>query len=98
RDQSLKADVYIAYFNTDDYASRIISKERNILYTYYSPFLYGEGLRATLVFNCNYRKRLYLSLKGALTHYYDRDVIGSDTEAIEGSNKTDLNMQVRWKF
>ena len=31
-------------------------------------------------------------------YYLDRDQIGSDTEQIEGSNKTDLYALLRWKF
>jgi hypothetical protein len=98
KDASLKTDLYLSYFNTDDYYTRIISKEKNMLYTYYSPFLYGEGVRMATVFNGNLHKRLYLSLKLAWTHYFDRNTIGSGTEAIAGKNKTDITLQFRWKF
>ena len=33
-----------------------------------------------------------------LTHYWDRDLIGTDTEEISGSDKTDLYALLRWKF
>ena len=43
-------------------------------------------------------KRLSLSAKLAYTHYWDRDLIGTDTEEISGSDKTDLYALLRWKF
>ena len=41
---------------------------------------------------------LWLSAKLAHTHYWDRDLIGTDTEEISGSDKTDLYALLRWKF
>jgi hypothetical protein len=91
-------DLYAAYFNTDDYNCRIYSNEKNMLYSFYSPAFYGEGIRISSVVRYNITPRLYFCLKGAWVHYYDRDVIGSNLEEIEGKNKTDLYALVRWKF
>jgi hypothetical protein len=93
-----QADIYAAYFNTDNYDSRIYSNEKNMLYSFSIPSFYGEGLRMTTVLRYNITNSLYVSVKAAWTHYYDRETTGSGTEEIEGRNKTDLYAQIRWKF
>lgn len=94
----LQADVYIAWFHTDNYTTRISSYEKNILYAFNMPSFYGQGLRSTLTFRWNIKERLSLSAKLGHTRYTDRDKIGTDLEEIEGRRKTDLNALLRWKF
>ncbi|MDR1525447.1 MAG: helix-hairpin-helix domain-containing protein [Tannerella sp.] len=97
-DSPVQIDVYAAYFNTTGYESRIYSNEKNMLYSFSMPFFYGEGIRLSTVLRYNFNPRLYLSVKAAWTHYYDRNTIGTDTEEIAGHDKTDLSAQLRWKF
>jgi hypothetical protein len=94
----IQLDVDAAYFKTTDYNSRIYSNEKNMLYSFSIPSFYGEGIRLSTILRYNFTPRFYLSVKAAWTHYYDRDIIGTDTEEIEGKNKTDLYAQLRWKF
>ena len=94
----LGVDSYFAWFHTDDYDSRVSSYEKNILYAFQMPTFYGKGFRLALTVSLDLGKRLSLFAKLAHTHYLDRDQIGSDTEQIEGSNKTDLYALLRWKF
>ena len=94
----LQIDGYLAWFYTDDYNSRVSSYEKNILYAFNMPFFYGDGMRFALTFRLDIWKRLSLSAKLAYTHYWDRDLIGTDTEEISGSDKTDLYALLRWKF
>lgn len=93
-----QSDFYLAWFHTDDYESRISSYEKNILYAFNMPSFYGKGIRLALTFRWDLGRQLSLSAKLAHTYYQDRDVIGTDTEEIEGSNKTDLYALIRWKF
>ena len=94
----LQMDGYLAWFHTDDYNSRVSSYEKNILYAFNMPSFYGDGMRFALTFRLDIWKRLSLSAKLAYTHYWDRDLIGTDTEEISGSDKTDLYALLRWKF
>ena len=94
----LQLDGYLAWFHTDGYSSRISSYEKNILYAFNMPSFYGDGMRFALTFRLDIWKRLSLSAKLAHTHYWDRDLIGTDTEEISGSDKTDLYALLRWKF
>ena len=89
---------YVGWFHTDDYGSRISSYEKNILYAFNMPSFYGHGIRVALTFRLDLWKCLSLSMKIAHTSYFDRDLIGTDTEEIAGSRKTDLYALLRWKF
>ena len=91
-------DIFAAYFKTTDYNTRIFSSEKNMLYSFSIPSFYGEGIRLTAVLRYNFSKNLYIQTKAAWVHYYDRDVIGTDNEEIEGHDKIDLYAQLRWKF
>ncbi|WP_080902719.1 helix-hairpin-helix domain-containing protein [Parabacteroides sp. Marseille-P3160] len=93
-----KIDFYAAYFKTDDYDSRVYSREKNLLYAFALPSFYGKGIRFSSVFHWEVADRMDLSAKIGWTHYLDRDVIGSDLEEIEGADKTDINTSFRWKF
>lgn len=94
----LQLDTYIAWFSTDNYATRISSYEKNILYAFYMPSFYGKGLRAAVSFRWDLKRWFTVSAKFAHTWYTNRDRIGTDTEEIEGHGKTDLNVLLRWKF
>jgi hypothetical protein len=94
----LQADLYVSWFNTDDYSSRIYSYEKNLLYAFSSPSFYDKGTRLSAVIRLNLTKKLYISTKIGWTHYFERETIGSGLETIEGKNKTDLDLMIHWKF
>lgn len=94
----LKGDLYAAYFDTDDSSVAVSSFERTPLYVYYKPSFYGQGMRVACSLRYAISRWLMLDLKLSTTHYFDRNKIGTELEEIEGSDKTDLNVVVRWKF
>jgi hypothetical protein len=94
----LQADLYLAYFHTDDYFSRIFAYEKNLLYVFNSPSFYDKGTRLSTVIRYFLTKKLSVSTKFGWTHYFDRETIGSGLETIEGRNRTDLELMIHWKF
>ena len=88
----------ITYFHSDTYNSRLYVYERGPLYSFYVPSFYGEGIRYTLMAKAQLRKQLTLTAKLGVTNYFDRTVIGSGTQAIDGSSQTDLDIQLKWRF
>lgn len=94
----IHGDGFIGYFNSDSYDARIYSYERNILSTFYMPSFYGKGLRAALSVRWNILENLSFSVKAAQTRYFNRDVISSGTEQIEGAQRTDIFTYLVWKF
>jgi hypothetical protein len=95
---AMQGDLYVAYFHTDDWNTSISAYEKSILYAFSAPSFYGEGLRCCLTFKWTLNDNLSFYAKGAWTRYFDRDVISSGLEAIEGNDKTDIYCLMRWKF
>jgi hypothetical protein len=98
RSLPLQLDAGFAWFQTDDYASRISMYEKGLLYSFSIPSFYGKGERYT--FNARYElnEHIIFQAKYALTHYRDREVISSGLEQIIGNTKSDLYLQLRLKF
>jgi hypothetical protein len=94
----LQADLFLAYFHTDDYYSRLSSYEKKLLYVYNTPFLYGKGTRVSAVCRYFLRKRLSLSAKTGWTHYFDGESVGSGLETVEGRNRIETSLMMQWKF
>ncbi|MDR1879454.1 MAG: helix-hairpin-helix domain-containing protein [Tannerellaceae bacterium] len=93
-----QAALYAALFRTDDYDSRITSYEKAILYAFSMPSFYGKGVRLTANARWDIVERLSLSVKFSCTQYADRDIIGTELEAIEGRRKTEVSTLLGWKF
>ena len=95
----LRAELFAALFLTDGFAARIYSYEKNLLYTFATPSLYGRGLRLSgLLYWRLAGRRLTLSTKIGWTHLFTGDSIGSGLETIRGRNRTDLYAMLRWTF
>mgnify|MGYP003493229107 FL=1 len=94
----IQLDGSVAWFHTDDYASRISMYEKSLLYTFHVPSFYGKGERYTLNVRYAWKDMLVLQAKYACTHYRDRETIGSGLEQINGNRKNDLYFQIRLKF
>ncbi len=94
----LRLDAGIAWFCTDDYISRISMYEKGLLYSFSFPSFYGRGMRHYLLARYEWNNHLVLQAKYALTHYFDRETIGTALEQINGHQKNDLYLQLRWKF
>lgn len=86
------------YFNTDDYDSRVYVYERGLLYTYSSASYSGKGFRGSAHLRLDLGKTLMLIAKFGCTHYTDRDEISSGHNLINGSTKSDLQLQMRLKL
>lgn len=94
----LRIGLTAGYFHTDDYNSRVYAYERGPLYTLNFPMFYGKGLRTALFTQVQLSKNAHFIGKIGNTHYFDRETIGTALQQINGSDKTDLELQLRWKF
>ena len=94
----LKGGFSGGYFHTTGYDSRLYIYERGPLYSFSFPAFYGEGFRLMLLLQAAPTKQLTLTAKAGFTHYFDRSTIGSDLQEINSSSKTDIELQLRWKF
>lgn len=94
----VSAQLQWSRFHTDDYDSRLYLSERNLLYQFQIPMVYGTGARYSAVLSLRLHKTLHLDAKYALTSYRNRENIGSGLQSIDGNHKHDLWLQCRWRF
>ena len=95
--RGLRLNMNVGWFHTDDYDSRLYQYEHSVLYDFSFPMYYGHGLRYALAARIDY-KRLMFTAKLGVTNYFDRAVISSGLQEINGSSQTDLLLQLRYKF
>lgn len=88
----------IAYFATDNYDSRIYAFENTVLYAVSFPAYYGKGTRVYLIGRYALNRHLDLWLRYARTQLKNQNSIGSGNDLIEGNHKSDITLQVRYKF
>ena len=88
----------LGYYHTDGYDSRVYLYESGPLYNYGFSQYSGEGIRYWLMARGEIGKRLIVTAKFGTTDYFDRSVIGSSYQQIDGSSQSDVDLQVRWKF
>lgn len=94
----LQLDLSGAWFNTDDYNTRITIYEKNVLYAFSMPSFYYHGTRMAINARYELSKRIILQAKYGTTHYFNRDKISSALEEIDGSTKSDLYLQLKLKI
>ncbi|TAH27530.1 MAG: helix-hairpin-helix domain-containing protein [Cytophagales bacterium] len=87
-----------ALFDSDDYDNRSYVYEKDVLYAFSIPMLYGVGSRYYLLFSCNISKNIDLWFKFANTQYRNSENNGSGLELIKGNNQTDIKFQIRFKI
>lgn len=88
----------IAYYQTDDYNSRIYAYENDVLYAVSFPAYYGKGVRLYLVNRYPITKKLDVWLRIARTNRLDNYTIGSGYDALGVPYRTDLKVQARYKL
>ncbi|MBO4825667.1 MAG: helix-hairpin-helix domain-containing protein [Prevotella sp.] len=94
----LKLHASLAYFNTDDYDTRLYLYERGMTYSFSFPAFYGQGIRYAAMAQAAISSGLTLNARIATTNYFDRPTIGTGLQQIDRSSATDLEVQLRWKF
>lgn len=87
-----------AVFDADSYDARLYTYESDVLYAFSIPAFAEKGSRAYLLFRLRATKKIDIWARIAHTWYDNRSSIGSGLDIIEGNSKTDLKLQLRWKF
>lgn len=88
----------IAYFNTDDFNSRVYAYENDVLYAVSFPAYFGEGMRFYLVNRLSISHKIDLWARISRTQRFDGVKIGSGNNALGVPYRTDVRVQVRYKF
>ena len=83
------------YFKTDGYNSRIYNYESDLLYHYYIPAFFDQGIRYYIRLNYDVDKTFSFWLRWAQTFYNDMEIIGSGLDEINGNKRSELRLQLR---
>lgn len=94
----INGDFRLAFFDANDFNSRIYAYEQDVLYGYSIPALFNRGIRAYLNLRLKLSKNATFWVKLAHTLYRDGSTIGSGLMTIEGNKKTDLRAQIICKW
>ncbi|MDY4666086.1 MAG: helix-hairpin-helix domain-containing protein, partial [Prevotella sp.] len=62
------------------------------------PVFFGEGMRGAVLLRADITPNLTVIGKAGTTKYFDRNHISSSLQQIDKSHKTDIDLQVKWKF
>ncbi len=91
-------NVRLQYFETDDYNSRLYAYESDVLYSYSIPVFYNKGYRYYVNLNYDLGKKVSFWAKLAKTIYPGQKTIGSGLDVIQNNHKTDIKLQVMYRF
>ncbi len=87
----------IAFFDIDDFRSRIFAYENNILYEFGIPSFSGRGIRYYINYRYKITRSLLAEFRWART-IKDQGTQGSGNTFIDGDTRTDLRFQLRYSF
>ncbi len=96
--KSFSGGIRLQYFETDGYNSRVYAYENDVLYSFSIPVFYDKGYRYYLNMNYDVGKKISLWIKWGQTIYRDKTLIGSGLDEITGNKKSELKLQVLYKF
>lgn len=88
----------LAIFDTEGTQNRQYAYERDVLFVFSIPVYSGRGVRNYLLFQYKWNRHIDLWARFAQTNFFDRDQIGTGLETIEGHRRTDIKIQIRYKF
>ncbi|WP_207432415.1 ComEA family DNA-binding protein [Sabulibacter ruber] len=87
-----------ALFDTDDYETRLYVPEQDVLYAFSIPVFTGRGTHVYLLLQQQLGRHLDIWFKLSLTHYRGQDTVSSGLEQIQGTQRTDVRVQARYRF
>jgi hypothetical protein len=88
----------IALFNTESFDSRIYAYENDVLYAVSFPAYFGRGSRLYLVSRYSLSRKIDVWARIARTTLNDRETISSGNNEIDVPHRTDMKLQVRYRF
>ena len=96
--KNYSGNVRLQYFETGGYDSRIYAYENDVLFYYSIPAFFNKGYRYYLNVNYNLNANISFWLKWSQTIYSNVESIGSGSDEIPGSLKSEIRIMMRATF
>ena len=97
----LRLSVRFALFDTDDWDNRQYVYEKDVLWAFSLPVYYaegGSGIRTYLLLRYKLNRKTDIWLKYARFRYSNQNIISSGLNEIQGSKKSEIKVQIKYKF
>ncbi|MGB3075295.1 MAG: hypothetical protein WBB36_08230, partial [Chitinophagales bacterium] len=94
----LQLTARICLFDADDYDARIYAYENDVLYAYSVPAFSNRGMRFYAIARYTITRGVDVWIRYAQTYYSNLTVIGSGLDEINGDTKSEVKVEVRFKF
>jgi Helix-hairpin-helix motif len=94
----LSAAMRLQYFETDGYNTRLYAYENDVLYSYSIPVFYDKGIRYYCNINYDVSRKLSIWARVAQTIFNGKTLIGSGLDEIKGNRRTEIKLQMLYKF
>ncbi|HNS17930.1 MAG TPA: hypothetical protein PKH94_06660 [Bacteroidales bacterium] len=90
--------VRYAVFDVGNYADRIYAYERDVLYAFSAPAYYAAGTKTYLIIHYMLKGWLDVWIRYSRTMFIDQPSVGSGLDEILARHKSDLKIQLRYRF
>ena len=87
-----------AFFDAEEYDTRIYAYEPDVLYSFSTPAYYGQGSRWLIIGKWTIVPKLDLWIRYAQWQYSNRENIGSGYTLIDGNRSSEIKFQIRKRF
>ena len=94
----LKLSARYAVFDTDNYDTRLYAYENDLLYLFSIPSYYGQGIRTYLMAKYDLGKQIDIWVRWGMFSYAHTTEISSGLEKVNGSLKSDIKVQLKFRF
>ena len=91
-------DTRFALFGTDDFDTRQYVYEQDVLWAFSFPAYNGQGTRKYFMLKYAPIKRMDIWVRYARFDYKSQETISSSGEQIIGNTRSEIKIQIRWKF
>lgn len=98
RRRPLSVAARYALFSTESFNTRIYAYESDALYNFSVPTYNGEGQRWYVLLSYELGEHLQAWVRLAQFHYPFMNSIGSGLDAIDGNSRTELKIQLRFRW
>jgi Helix-hairpin-helix motif len=96
--QPFSGNMRLQYFQTDDFNSRIYAYENDVLYGFSIPPFSDKGYRYYVNVNYDVTKNLTIWCRWAQFLYKNKTQIGSGLDEISGNRRSEVKLQVLWRW